>query len=145
MLFCKTKISLILLYQFLVSHGSVLCEESDLNNNDNSVENSKKEINNKLVSAYIDFADILSEHEAKMIKTIDEKLNNIINILNEREIKINKTIDEKLKNIMNILNERDITIYKTIDEKLNNIMNKLNEHDIKINSIISSINCNPNR
>ena len=120
MLFCKITISLILLYQFLVSHGSILYEESDLNNNDNSVQ---KEINNKLVSAYIDFADILSEHEAKMIKTIDEKLNNIMNILNERDIKINKTIDEKL----------------------NNIMNKLNEHDIKINSIISSINCNPNR
>lgn len=123
MLFFKITISLIILYQLLVSNGLSLCEESDLNNNDNSVENSKKEINNKLVSAYIDFADILSEHEAKMNKAIDEKLNNIMNILNERDIKINKTIDEKL----------------------NNIMNKLNEHDIKINSIISSLNCNPNR
>ncbi len=88
MLFCKIAIILILLNQFLLSNGSILNEQSDLNNNDNSVENSKQEINNKLVSAYIDFADILSEHEVKVNKTIDDKVDNIMKKLNELSNKI---------------------------------------------------------
>ena len=88
MLFCKIAIILILLNQFLFSNGSILNEQSDLNNNDNSVENSKEEINNKLVSAYIDFADILSEHEVKVNKTIDDKVDNIMKKLNELSNKI---------------------------------------------------------
>ncbi len=99
MLFCKIAISLILLYQLLVSNGSILYEESDLNNNDNSVKNSKKEINNKLVSAYIDFADILSEHEVKMNKTFDEKFDNIMKKLNELSNKIfYKELFDKINN-----------------------------------------------
>ncbi len=98
MLFCKITISFILLYQLSVSKESSLHEESDFNNNDNLVENSKQEKNNKLVSAYIDFADILNEHE----------------------VKINKTIDEKLDSIMKKLNELGKTFYQELFDKINN-------------------------
>ena len=45
--------------------------------NYNSLKKSKQEIESKLVSAYIDFADILRENESKVNKTIDNKLENL--------------------------------------------------------------------
>ena len=121
MLFCKISIAVILLYQLFISKGSSLNEEFDFNDNVNSIKNIKQEINNKLVSAYIDFADVLSEHEVKINKTIDQKLDNIMNKLNE------------LGNEMVLLGN-DIKI-----------LNSTITTNCCKQNVSSTINCNPNR
>ena len=71
----KLIISFILIIQLI--NFSTLNGNNFNKPNYNSLKKSKQEIESKLVSAYIDFADILRENESKVNKTIDNKLENL--------------------------------------------------------------------
>ncbi len=81
-MFYKIAIYLVIFNQFFSSKGFILNKESDFKNK-NWLDKSKDAANNKLVSIYIDFADILRENEIKINKTISDKFDQVMNKLNK--------------------------------------------------------------